>query len=234
MSEAFRSCEGGIRTTALFIHDLLRHSTERPSSVSFWDETTESQFGELVFKKLSNPHDKERIKIRDVLKKFKVKSVLDMGSGPSTEYACFTEDEDLSGVSYVGLDGSQKMLQIAKSRYPEIVLVRGSIEETPFKDKSFDGVVIKHVLEHQPNGYETTITEALRLAKKCIVIDFFHIPVRFGIPDIMISDYKGYANNWYSKKRFENFLTSLPISSWDRISCEGRRGQFGAIYTLAI
>lgn len=234
MAEVFKQCDSAIRTAALFIRDISRHSTKTLPSVSFWDNAEQSQFDDLVFNKLSNPYDEERIKIREVLKKFKVKSVLDVGSGPSTEFTGFSLDEELADVSYVGLDGSQKMLQVGRSRYPEIVLVRGSVEKTPFKDRSFDAVVIKHVLEHQPNGYRLTIVEALRLARKCVIIDFFHVPMRFGIPDLKIRDYKGYANNWFSKSKFEDFLMSLPLTSWERTSCEGRRGQYGAIYTLII
>lgn len=234
MVEVFRSFNQAIKTTGLLVHDVLRHSTSTIPSVSYWDDTDEQQFEKLVCGKLSNPNDEERVKIRGILKRFKVESVLDLGSGPSTEFAGFALDEDLADISYIGLDGSQKMLQTARERYPEVTLVRGSIEQAPFKDKSFDAVVVKHILEHQPNGYKDTLYEAVRLARKCVLIDFFHVPMRFGIPDLKIKDYKGYANNWFSKSKFEDFLRSLLLTSWERTSCEGRRGQFGAIYTLVI
>ncbi len=160
-------------TAALLTHDVLRHSSKITPSVFIWDQTEKKRFDALISNHLSNPFDEERAVIRDSLKQFKVESVLDLGSGPSTEFAGYRLDEELDDVMYVGLDGSERMLQLASERYPGVNLVRGHVNDIPFDEGSFDAVVIKHVLEHQPDGYKQTIIEAVRVAKKCVVIDFF-------------------------------------------------------------
>lgn len=232
--EIIQSFRRGIMTTALLARDVLRHSSRITPSTSIWDEAEQIRFNALISDHLSNPFDEERVVIRDSLKRFKVESVLDLGSGPSTELASYKLDDELNDVMYVGLDGSERMIQLASERYPGVRLVKGTVNKTPFDERSFDAVVIKHVLEHQPNGYEQTIVESIRVAKKCVVIDFFHAPMKFGVPDINIKDLKGHANNWYNRRKFEGFLDSLPIASWERTSCEGNAGQVAVVYSLAL
>lgn len=111
----------------------------------------------------------------------------------------------------MGIDGSQKMLDIAVKKAPNVEVARGDLEKLPLRDKSFDAVVLKHILEHQPDGYENVVSEALRIARKCVIIDFFHPPLTFGPKTVRIFDKKGYANNWYRKRDFERFISNVGI-----------------------
>lgn len=146
-----------------------------------------------------------------MLSELKAESVLDAGCGPCTEHLSYRMNGPLKDVRYVGVDRSQRMLGIARNRFPEVNLVRADVEDLPFADHSFDAVVIRHVLEHQPGGYETAILEALRVARKAVVVDFFLPPLGLVNFDVKLNDKDGVSHNWYSKKKFEKFLRGLNV-----------------------
>ena len=105
-------------------------------------------------------------KIEGILKSMKIKSkelVLDLGCGTGFLFQHITERVGL----IVGLDVSQKALQIAKKRIknlPNVVLVRADADNTPFPDHIFDRVFAITVLQNMPDPIKT-ITEMKRTGK---------------------------------------------------------------------
>jgi SAM-dependent methyltransferase len=63
-----------------------------------------------------------------------------------------------------GLDPSGEGVAIARTRYPDITFVEGSIDDTSFEPESFDAILCLDVLEHVPNEHGS-LDEIARLLK---------------------------------------------------------------------
>ena len=213
-----------IRDIGLLIKSLREFSIGKVNGFYYWNDADESDLSRLVRRHLSNPNDNERQVIRGILHEKDVRSVLDIGCGPATELGGYkTHGLDLD---YVGLDRSSYMLRLAKARNPDARLVYGDMLQLPFADKSFDAVVLKHVLEHL-HHYEGALREAFRVSRNLLIVDFFHTLLPFNLP---ILDKKGYWNNWYSRNKFETFLQSLPVNRYERMTTTGNSLQTAEIY----
>lgn len=96
--------------------------------------------------------------------------VLDLGCGPLVVAEEITK---LRNVHIIGCD----VLNYQKRRFP-LVLYNG--EKLPFKDKSFDCVLIVCVLHHCGDGGETALLEAKRITRKKILIleDCYNHPLQ--------------------------------------------------------
>ena len=71
------------------------------------------------------------------------RSVLDLGCG----YGWYTDYFRRIGAQAVGCDGAEKMIEIARSRYPETVFETADIlSSLPYSDKRFDLVFCNQVL----------------------------------------------------------------------------------------
>ncbi len=121
--------------------------------------------------------------------------------------------------AYTGLDSTQALLDEAKRRYGnDITLAKGFAQELPFQDGEFDVVVVRHLLEHVQEGYETIITEALRVARTEAVVVFFIDPHE-GSEDIIEERASGLAGhpeithhwNTYSWPQFTQFIAGLGV-----------------------
>jgi len=72
----------------------------------------------------------------------------------------------------VGLDASEGMVEIARSRMPESEFVVGDALSLPFPDGSFDRVFTGHFYDHlQPGERERFLAEARRVAGELVVAD---------------------------------------------------------------
>lgn len=211
---------------ALFLHSCWHASPLRPRRY-YWDHTSDDQLDNVV-QLLSNPNDPERIEIRRILAALGPLTLLDAGCGPGTELVGYKQDA--LHVRYTGLDGSHRMLQLVRQKHPDATFVRGSLEQLPFAEGGYDVVLLKHVLEHQPD-YRNTVRQAVRVARQAVVINFFHkpLPVPF---DIHLKDRRGFWNNWYSRSKFEAYLRTLPLVSFEKLRTTGTAGQTAEIYVL--
>jgi demethylmenaquinone methyltransferase/2-methoxy-6-polyprenyl-1,4-benzoquinol methylase len=71
-----------------------------------------------------------------------------------------------------GLDQSEAMLEIARSRCPGATFVHGDALELPFSSGSFDLVVTKHFYGHlRPEDRLRFLGEARRVAPSLLVVD---------------------------------------------------------------
>jgi ubiquinone/menaquinone biosynthesis C-methylase UbiE len=89
--------------------------------------------------------------------------VLDLGCGNGRFYELIRKK-----VNYFGLDNSNKLISIAKKKYPEAVFRKGDVLKIPFPDNSFDKIFSISVLHHIPsqNLREKFIEECERVLKK--------------------------------------------------------------------
>ncbi len=103
----------------------------------------------------------------------KFRLVLDLGCGTGAQLAKLRE----LGISAVGLDASPAMLRTAQhalhletpSSAPP--LVRGTLP-LPFADDSFDAAILSLVVHESPAGSLPLLLEALRVARRLVILDW--------------------------------------------------------------
>lgn len=152
-------------------------------------------------------------------------TVLDVGCGPGWNFDHFM----LYGpaiANYKGLDYSERFVRVANQRAMQVAgtssgpFALGDVRDIKEADGSWDVVIMQDVLEHT-NGYEKPIKEALRVAKKRVIISFWHL-------DDTLNEHINDDGNdgwgaWYDKRKWEKFLDSLDYM-WihDEIFPEGK------------
>lgn len=102
-------------------------------------------------------------------------SVLDAACGTCVNWEVFKA----MGIKcrYTGMDRTKGMLREAKNRYGDkIELVEGYVQDLPFSDDTKDIVIMRHILEHLPDGYEQAIKEGFRVALQELILVFFLVP----------------------------------------------------------
>lgn len=133
------------------------------------------------------------------------KTVIDCGCGLATEYYGF-KDENYE-VNYTGLDSCQYLVNLNKEK--GINMIEADLEsDLPVKDNSNDCVYCQEVIEHLL-GYETTINNFIRIAKKEVMIIWFMKPG--DEPDFI--DYwpaEDLYHNKYNMDKLEKFILSNP------------------------
>lgn len=102
-------------------------------------------------------------------------SVLDEGCGPGWNYDHFQKYGPKIS-EYKGRDYSERFIRVANrrtlARYGESPFELGDCRNITEPDGSWDVVLLQDVLEHT-SGYEQTMAEALRVAKKRIIVTFW-------------------------------------------------------------
>lgn len=133
-------------------------------------------------------------------------TVLDVGCGPGwnldhfMEYGPFLSD-------YKGLDYSERFVRVANARNPDMYAL-GDCRKLEEPDLSWDVVLLQDVLEHT-NGYEASIREALRVAKKRVIVVFWRMGA--GEEDVINDDGNDGYGAAYSRSKWEKFLDSLDL-----------------------
>lgn len=132
-------------------------------------------------------------------------TVLDMGCGPGWNFDHFMTFGP--SVTYKGKDYSERFVRVSNQRiHPLEVFELGDVRDFQEDDKSWDVVILQDVLEHT-NGYEKPLKEALRVARKRIIVTFWHLGDQSQIND---DGDDGYGA-WYRKENWENYLDSLNL-----------------------
>lgn len=104
-------------------------------------------------------------------------SLLEVGCGPGRFLQFFWE----SGFDVTGLDASPAMLELARERMgSKADLHVGRAEHLPFADKEYDVVALLTLLEFCEDPGQV-IAEALRVARKAILITFLNKHSAYGI-----------------------------------------------------
>lgn len=152
-------------------------------------------------------------------------SVLDAGCGPGWNFDHFREFGPRIG-KYKGIDLSPRFIRVANKRFYEKyghskqkISMEQVFLDTPFKvgdirhllykNKSWDVVLLQDVLEHT-NGYEKPVLEALRVAKKRVIVVFWRQMdgVTTKTNDDTDKGTNGYGSD-YNKDEWEEWLDTL-------------------------
>lgn len=131
-------------------------------------------------------------------------TVLDVGCGAGWNYEHFRDYGPKIGV-YKGTDYSKRFVRACKTKYPDVLFEQQDCRDLQEEDSSWDVVILQDVLEHT-NGYERPVLEALRVAKKRVIISFWHLTET---DDHINHDGDEGYGAWYSRPKWEAFLNSL-------------------------
>ncbi|HEX6728685.1 MAG TPA: glycosyltransferase, partial [Pyrinomonadaceae bacterium] len=107
-------------------------------------------------------------------------SLLDAGCGPGAMWRYF--ENYGPRFSWAGADVTLEMLSVAHEIYPGVPVCVTDAGNLPFSDRSFDVVLLRHVLEHLPQWLmERALSEVMRVARLAVVVDFYVAPKVKGI-----------------------------------------------------
>jgi len=135
-------------------------------------------------------------------------SVLDVGCGAGVGY------EALARVGlesrYVGVDSSEPSIEIACEFYPAGNFRVGNATAlvSEFGSRSFDFVLVRHVLEHLPD-FEAAMNEAISVSRRLAVFVFFLTPrtLPFGVRKIDLRfNWPLFYNYVYSRRAINRSL----------------------------
>jgi SAM-dependent methyltransferase len=108
-------------------------------------------------------------------------SLLDVGCGPGALWPRLAECRP--GVWWAGADVTAEMVAVAHRLFPAVPVMRADGGSLPFASRSFDVVLLRHVLEHLPGWLmEATLGEAARVARRVVVVAFYVKPLVGGVP----------------------------------------------------
>jgi len=106
-------------------------------------------------------------------------SLLDVGCGPGAVWQYF--ESHRPRFSWAGADVTHRMLSVAHDLHPSVPMCVTDAGNLPFSDARFDVVLLRHVLEHLPQWLmERALSEAMRVAQRAVVIDFYVPPKAVG------------------------------------------------------
>jgi SAM-dependent methyltransferase len=156
-------------------------------------------------------------------------SVLDVGCGPGANYEVLAWLGRTAG--YVGVDASAAAVEVARTKYPagDFRVGDAAALTDHFGARSFDVVVVRHLLEHLPD-FEAVMSQAIAVARRLSVFVFFLTPrslplrvrkvnLRYGRPQFLYV---------YSREAIEELLAGRGVPfAWHQGVGTSRAGWFG-------
>lgn len=175
---------------------------------TYWDKNfkEDKEFAEKFFTAIGDTNAHSKVWFRIWLKENSVKfnNCLDVGCGPATEFEGFKNDG--IEMEYTGVDSSEYLVELDKSRGANMILAHA--HEIPVEDSSYELVMSRHVLEHNPD-FKPVLNEMIRCASKLAVHIFFRKPREQ--EKIFYNEEEGlYPGNIYSTHAINEFLTNHP------------------------
>lgn len=183
--------------------------------MNYWDNLMgdEEHAGEYMLTYGEGSGSETRLMVGSFIKDGQ--SVLDVGCGPGWNMDHFANYGPALSV-YKGVDYSELFIKVTnKRRRFNLMEDFSTIKILPFElqdcrhlkepDNSWDVVIIQDCLEHT-NGYEQPIKETLRVARKRVIVSFWHLTEN---DDHINDDGNDGYGAWYSKLKWENYLDSL-------------------------
>ena len=178
--------------------------------MSWWDDYyTRSDFRSW----LTNEGSFSRSILTDLVREYS--SVLDCACGTCLDY--FEYKKKLIPVKYKGIDSCKGLVDEARTFGIDCDL--GDIESLPYKDKSFDIVTARHILEHL-DYYEKALSEMCRVAKYEVAVIFFLPPQEQEVLEKDPALKLAVNINKYGKKKLVEFASQLGEVSWISVGTE--------------
>jgi len=93
------------------------------------------------------------------------KSIVEMGCGPSFLIAKFVKTQQIQIMSYLGVDISKNMIDLAKENFPMGKYIVGNMTNINLPNSTADTILSLGALHHAENKY-TTLSNWIRILKK--------------------------------------------------------------------
>lgn len=185
---------------------------------NFWDNLMESDenAGEYMLSYGEGPGAETRLVLSNFVNDGE--SVLDVGCGPGWNMEHFAEYGPALS-KYKGVDYAIRFVRAANQRRKAKLDQNFSTAKVlPFElqdarnlkegSSSWDVVIIQDCLEHT-NGYEESMDEAMRVARKRVIVGFWHLMHEKDEDNPVNDDGNDGWGAWYSASKWEKFLDSL-------------------------
>lgn len=211
---------------------------------NYWDELMATDEGAANYMESygEGPGSETREILASLIKNRE--SVLDVGCGPGWNLnQFFVTEPDLIVRKYKGVDYSERFVRVANKRRRSMKIP--TTRALPFEvqdcrdlkepDKSWDVVILQDVLEHT-NGYGEAIAEALRVARKRVIISFWKGSFQDGsdVAEDQINDDgdDGYGST-YSREKFEKTMTSARLN-WRTLETPKGANRWHRFYVIEL
>lgn len=179
---------------------------------NFWDDLMEDDEHAATYMATygEGPECDTRFLLAQFVNKFE--SVLDVGCGPGWNMDHFAEYGPQLA-RYKGVDYSERFVRVANQRRKSrgiptsfaLPFEKQDVRDIKEPDSSWDVVIVQDCLEHT-NGYEKPMQEALRVARKRVIVTFWHL-IEDG-EHINDDGNDGYGA-WYERGKWEKYLNKL-------------------------
>ncbi len=131
-------------------------------------------------------------------------SVLELACGSANDYRAFAAYGLAQHLDYTGIDLNTTNIANATRRFPDIDFRRGDVMNLPFEDDSYDYVLAFDIFEHlSPEGMQTAMEEAMRVARRGLVLTFFNMD---DIPDHVVRPLRQYHWNLLSADKTQELI----------------------------
>lgn len=180
--------------------------------MNFWDNLMQDDehAADYMLTYGEGPGSETRVMLSSLL--FQPDSLLDVGCGPGWNMDHFYEYGPKVS-RYKGVDYSERFVRVANQRrrqkgFPSTYALPFELQDCRRllePDNSWDVVVVQDCLEHT-DGYEKPIREALRVARKRVIVAFWHLTEN---DDHINDDGDDGYGAWYSRGKWEEFLDIL-------------------------
>lgn len=164
-----------IRPPVRYVYWRLKRAGRRllGRSDSWWDDQAPTTLQGFLQDDVEGVHHPSRRYVREWLRSHPGLTLLDVPCGAGVEYDGI-QQEDVP-VTYIGMDASDRMLEVVRTRHPEGDFRKGDVTRIPLPDRSVDVVLCRHILEHL-GDYRPAVTEAVRVARRRVFIVLFRLP----------------------------------------------------------
>ncbi|MFN8059057.1 MAG: class I SAM-dependent methyltransferase [Vicinamibacterales bacterium] len=103
-----------------------------------------------------------------LLDRYRPQSVLDVGCGSGRLFGLYA---DRGIPTVLGVDISQRGLDIARRRFPNVPTIHSRLEELTLPGRSFDVVICNRVLQHVPPRAIRHVVERLCSMGRCVYVN---------------------------------------------------------------
>jgi SAM-dependent methyltransferase len=145
-----------------------------------WKNLPRAQLATLMHKEGAGKEHPSRAFIASLVREGE--SVLDVGCGAGVGYEVFASAG--LGSRYIGVDSSEPSIEIARELYPagDFRIGNATALERQFGSKSFDVVVVRHILEHLPD-FAAGMNQAVAVSRRLAIFVFYLTPrsLPFGV-----------------------------------------------------
>jgi len=114
------------------------------------------------------------------------------------------------------------MLSVSRQLFPQAPLANADVGDLPVNDRTFDIVLLRHVLEHLPRWLMLrAIASALRVARRAVIVDF-HVPSRGNEPPQMPGIGSHFVKNHWSERDLIGSVTENGWKVFQRFAIAGQ------------